>query len=258
MAAGHGPEPAASVTVDVSDGVAGRALGLGLDPDATDGFDPEFDRLAPPPPPAGAFDARIRGTDGGAPTDYYIDVRAYRPGGEFAFRLTYQASVGAGPIVLAWDPAALEGLGTFALASSPGPNPDFSLDMSTSSMLDTSQHPGLSDGAYVVWSDAALVAGEPPPPQLSGVVLRGPFPNPASAGTRLGLDLREPANVAVALFDGRGRRVLGLPVRSIPAGTGHTLPIDGAALPPGVYVYRITARMGTHTEILSGQLTLYK
>ncbi|MDX1531202.1 MAG: choice-of-anchor Q domain-containing protein, partial [Rhodothermales bacterium] len=57
---GGGPAtaPAAALVLTVADGLHARDLLLGLDPEATDAFDPAFDRPSPPAPPAGLFDAR--------------------------------------------------------------------------------------------------------------------------------------------------------------------------------------------------------
>jgi hypothetical protein len=157
--------------------------------------------------------------------------------------------------VLGWDPAALEGLGTFALTSAPGPNPSFSLDMRTASTLDTSQHPDLATGAYVVWSDASAVSVEGGAPLPDGFALRGPFPNPFTQRTRLVLDLPEAAEVSVEVFDVLGRRVLALPAQALAAGAAQPVPVDASALPAGAYLYRLIARTGGTTEVVTGRLT---
>ncbi|MDX1418438.1 MAG: T9SS type A sorting domain-containing protein [Rubricoccaceae bacterium] len=248
-------DPAAAVALTVRDDVHSTELTLGLDPAATDGFDPDFDRLAPPPPPLGSFDARIRGTDGGGPADYYADVRAYESGTEDAFRLAYEPAAGAGPVVLAWDPAALAGLGTFVLASDLGSDPAFSLDMLTASSLDTSAHPELDGGAYVVWSDATLVASEEGPALPGAFALLGSAPNPFRHQTRLTVDLPEVAEVAVEVFDVLGRRVLTLPPQTLAAGAARTLVVVAPTLPAGAYLYRLTARMPSETVTATGRFT---
>ena len=48
-----------SGTVDVTGGDSGYELTFGFNPDATDGFDANFDMYAPPAPPPPAFDAAL-------------------------------------------------------------------------------------------------------------------------------------------------------------------------------------------------------
>ncbi|MCC5935469.1 MAG: hypothetical protein JJU35_14575, partial [Balneolales bacterium] len=57
------PDPGTSdfaTFLSVSDaGSNSITLTIGTAPDATSGFDPQYDQFAPPPGPAGTFDARI-------------------------------------------------------------------------------------------------------------------------------------------------------------------------------------------------------
>jgi len=74
-----------------------------------------------------------------------------------------------------------------------------------------------------------------PAPRLSAA-----FPNPTSQATQLTLTLDTPERIHVAVFDALGRSVR--PVRSQHLGSGaHTLLIESASLPSGVYRIRVTS-----------------
>ncbi|MEM1042188.1 MAG: T9SS type A sorting domain-containing protein [Bacteroidota bacterium] len=249
-------EPAAAFTVTAGDGTRSRALVLGHDPAATDDFDVEFDRLAPPPAPTGAFDARLRGTDDGTPTDYYDDVRRFEVGMDKVFALVYAPAAGSDAIVLSWDPAALDGLGRFTLASDAGSSPDFALDMRTAASVSTADHPELAAGAFVVWSEPAAVDAEGGSVLPEAFALRGTYPNPTAGATSLVLDLPETAEVAVEVFDVLGRRALELSSLELPSGLDHAVDLDTARLPAGAYLYRVTATMPSGTAVGTGRLTI--
>ncbi|NIT55959.1 MAG: hypothetical protein GWN00_06885, partial [Aliifodinibius sp.] len=60
------------VPITVADGVNAQVLAIGTDPQGTAGFDPGLDVLVPPPPPTGAFDARLSWLG----EDYFTDIRS--------------------------------------------------------------------------------------------------------------------------------------------------------------------------------------
>ena len=69
-------------------------------------------------------------------------------------------------------------------------------------------------------------------------------PNPFRDRTAIRVTLPEAAHVRLDVFDVTGRRVATL--ADGPHGAGpHAVPFDGAALAPGVYVYRVQA--GPHS-----------
>ena len=84
------------------------------------------------------------------------------------------------------------------------------------------------------------------------------YPNPFNPTTTLRFDLPAPAEVTVEIFDVVGRRVLVLPMESIPAGRDRTLTVDGARLSSGVYFYRILARTTESLQVGTGKMTLLK
>lgn len=100
-----------SLTLNLSDSQPNSFdLELGTSPDATVGYDPDFDQLAPPAPPDGAFDARLI-VDG---TSYF---KAYQPTNtdETSWRVEFSPRAGYEPMTLSWNPADLPAEGTFML-----------------------------------------------------------------------------------------------------------------------------------------------
>ena len=82
---------------------------LGVDPNATSGYDPGIDSLAPPLPPGG-FDARYRWLG----EDYFTDIRDNELN-EKQFQMYYQKDIACSPIKLFWDKSLLSSLGTFTM-----------------------------------------------------------------------------------------------------------------------------------------------
>ncbi len=86
--------------------------------------------------------------------------------------------------------------------------------------------------------------------------LRGNYPNPFNPATRIVFDLPAAATVRVEVFDLLGRRVLAAPEASFQAGVGQAVEVDARTLASGVYFYRVTAIMGTGTQVEAGRMVL--
>jgi hypothetical protein len=84
--------------------------------------------------------------------------------------------------------------------------------------------------------------------------LQGTFPNPFAESATLAMDLPEDAVVTVRVFDILGRQVSEIS-RSMLAGSGRTLNLDGSALASGTYFYRVEAEMGGETIVRTGRMT---
>ena len=87
--------------------------------------------------------------------------------------------------------------------------------------------------------------------------LEGNYPEPFATNTTLEMDLPEPAELSVEVYDILGRRVLALSERAL-AGEDQSVRIDASSLASGVYLYRVTARMSSRTMIGTGRMTVVR
>ncbi len=90
--------------------------------------------------------------------------------------------------------------------------------------------------------------------RVPSLKLRPIYPSPAGGDPVLGIDLSEPAQVDVAVFDVAGRLVAETAVGELSAGS-HSVPIDirgdkQSAIPSGVYFVRVKALGETATQKL--------
>jgi hypothetical protein len=92
-----------SATIRVSDtGGNSMNLGIGTTAGAKAGFDLNLDQYAPPSPPTGAFDARIR-----TATDDFLKNILPTTVITSEWVIVFAASTGNGPVTLSWDPLEL-------------------------------------------------------------------------------------------------------------------------------------------------------
>ena len=152
------PRPAAAQTpaefevpITVTDGAYTTTLTIGMRDGARSGRD-EYDRAAPPPPPAGAFDARLIGPD----EAYFTDVRPSTTD-SVSYEIVYQASNEAGPITLSWSPNDLIDHGSFVIVDRLETG-TVSVDMTETDQLDTSTE--------AVWRDGLIIRVKPLPTPL--------------------------------------------------------------------------------------------
>ena len=136
-----------SLTLNVADTfVRELDLTIGTAADATRGYDELYDRLAPPPPPDGAFDARIR-------VDNVSYFNAYLPGvssgggtgggANIEWQISFEPSSGYAPATLRWDPVQLPPTGTFYLKDLTG-GAFVSVDLRTQTQV-TVEEPFITD-----------------------------------------------------------------------------------------------------------------
>lgn len=129
-----------SFTMNVSDQNPNDIdLTIGTASDATAGYDEQYDILAPPPPPDGAFDARLV-NDG---SSYFTSFQPTTTD-VTEWEVRFVASTGNDPIVITWNPADLPEDGSFMLTDTFGGS-FVSVDMRSTSSFDasTSALPGI-------------------------------------------------------------------------------------------------------------------
>ncbi len=260
----------------VDDKTFTRGLDIGelVLPEATGGSAPYSYSLAPELPPGLSFDANTR-TLAGVPDSLTPQVRYTYSATDAASRidslqfdiavvvaaLALQDSVADQsyrqgiPIVDLVLPEATGGVPPYTYRLLPAPPADLSFDAATLTLSGTpidvtqptahtftaidaaSGMTSLTFSIEVISTVSSEFAGELP----DEFVLQGNFPNPFTTTTTLVFDLPEPAEVSLEVSNILGRRVLELEAIGLPAGRGKTLKIDGQALPPGAYLYRLVA-----------------
>ncbi|MGA1532836.1 MAG: chitobiase/beta-hexosaminidase C-terminal domain-containing protein, partial [Aquiluna sp.] len=149
-------ELAFSVPFNVSDGTANIDLTVGVDPNGSVDFVSGLDQLAPPAPPDGAFDARIK-VGGISYFIKYLDNTI----AEKTFNFEYSAgNTGTTPITFTWDNSALAGLGTFTVKDTFG-GAVFSEDLTTygGTFVPSQASPLLANGFVLT----ILPSGTQPP-----------------------------------------------------------------------------------------------
>ena len=122
-----------SLVINVTDQAPNDVnLTIGTAPDATAGYDEQYDQYAPPPPPDGAFDARI--AFGG---ESYFSFFQPTTTEMTEWELRFTASTGNDPIVLSWNIDDLPDSGSFMLMDTFGGS-FVSVDMRNVSSFDVS------------------------------------------------------------------------------------------------------------------------
>jgi len=130
------------IPIKVTDGTNNQILTIGVDPNGTDGYDSGLDIFAPPPPPTGAFDARLEWQG----EQYITDIRDNSTEDK-TYVMKYQPATG-GEIILSWDNMALNDLGTFVIVDNIT-GLLFNLDMTTTNSLAISSSQYINNGLRI-------------------------------------------------------------------------------------------------------------
>lgn len=188
----------------VSDGLNSQELAVGVDPNGSSGYDPGLDLFAPPPPPAGAFDARLRILG----EDYLKDVRDNAIT-EKEFFMLYAPQTGRS-LTLYWNAALADSLGSFWMVDNIN-GTFFSLNMAAADSLAVSNYPVLAGGLKI------LLTPNPPLPIFPASGDRSPFPgtwqlyqnfpNPFNSSTNIAYFAPQAGWVDISIFDAAGRRL---------------------------------------------------
>ena len=83
--------------------------------------------------------------------------------------------------------------------------------------------------------------------------VQGNYPNPVRETTQLTFDLPWQARVRVEVIDVIGRHVLSVPESDMMAGWSKSIELNGAALPAGLYLYRVIADSPTERSVQVGR-----
>ncbi|MEM6327042.1 MAG: zinc-dependent metalloprotease [Bacteroidota bacterium] len=105
----------------------------------------------------------------------------------------------------------------------------------------------LNDESFAL---VAPTAGEERP-EAGGVVMAGPWPNPARGTARAQIGVPTTQAVDVSLYDALGRRVRTVFAGALAAADLQVVEIETAGLAPGVYVLRLVGETGAVTRALT-------
>jgi len=224
----------------ISDGNHDQTITIGINPTGTDSFDIGLDILAPPPPPAGAFDTRLTFLD----VDYYKDVRKNTSSLK-EFYLSYLPGSGRS-ITLSWDSSLVSKLGNFVIVDNNTGNL-FYFDMSLGDFLDVSTYPELSDGLKITVAPSILTA-------ISGetskkddlpeeIILSQNYPNPFNGFTKINYSISFANSVKLYIYDINGVLIRKLADEVVGAGE-YSVIWDGQNdfgehTGSGMYIYQI-------------------
>jgi hypothetical protein len=125
------------ITVSDQNGIS-AVLTIGMNPTGTGSV------FAPPPPPSGAFDARLN--FGGEDYTKLILVSSTE---EKIINMKYQASTGGAPIVLTWNSSWVGQLGILVIEDAFG-GAFFSLDMFSANSLNTASNPVIGNQLNII------------------------------------------------------------------------------------------------------------
>ena len=129
---------------------------------------------------------------------------------------------------LTWEPF-VEGL----------PGPPFNQGPTAMTSLEGRLYAAVLDRG--VWRTAMPVVASEPAPTEGDAAALAIYPNPSAGTATVALALAEAADVRITVYDVLGRRVALLHDGPLTAGS-HALALDGAGLPSGIYVVRVTGR----------------
>lgn len=226
------------IPIRVSDGVNEQILKIGIHPECTDGFDEGFDVYAPPPPPAGAFDARLTYNF----EDYFIDIRDNSLN-EKEFFIKYQPE-GERKIVLYWDPDSLLQYGSFTI-SDPFTSEIYNQDMTQIDTLDISTIAILESNAKILVTPiASKIYNKEILNQQNKITLSN-HPNPFNMETVIQYSIPEAGNVNITIYNALGQEVRYL-LNEYRLPGNYSIKWDGTdqagtRLSSGIYIYRVRA-----------------
>jgi len=87
--------------------------------------------------------------------------------------------------------------------------------------------------------------------------LNGSYPNPVRGQATIDMDLPERTDVTIEVYNTLGQRVQTME-RSMSAGAGQTVQIDGSKFASGQYFYRVKANFADKTVRKTGRITVVK
>ncbi len=208
------PVDSSWATLDITS-ADGTSQKLYLSPNALS-QDDKFEFEMPPDSPGRIFDARFHSN---------LQV-AHMYAGPAAFSIEGNET----PLTLSLENLPYNAL---QIQSTDNPNPvQVVLDDASPVTIPAGHH------TFILELKPRSVALESPAWATEAITVHGNHPNPFSAGTELTFELHHATYVHLSLYNALGQQVDALVDATLPAGL-HRIPVDGSALPAGLYFYRI-------------------
>lgn len=192
-----------SVVFSVSDGGNEQELTVGVHPNGQSGFVQGLDQLAPPPPPTGAFDARIIvGNE-----SYFTKLLDNTPG-EKRYEFLYRSASGNAPVQIFWDESDLFSGATFRIEDRFGGEvfSSYLMELDTG-FTPEDLHPILNNGFVLIILYETSTSVQEPIGQPNNFVLHQNYPNPFNPITNIPFELQQAMFVTISVFTLDGRKV---------------------------------------------------
>lgn len=233
-----------SLTFNVSDGTNDIDLTIGIDDNGVTGeYIEGLDQLAPPPPPDGAFDARVISED----VSFFKKFFENNSDTKTILFNYAESNQGTTPITFTWDNTAAAGYATFTISDTFGGAVVNNLDLTTfeGSFVPSEQNAVLADGFLLTIApiNQTSIDTDVLPTEYG---LFQNYPNPFNPSTSISYQLPEMQMVTLEVYNMLGQKVATLVDAPQSAGN-YRVNFDASNLTSGVYLYKLQA--GSFTEI---------
>jgi len=236
-----------AIIITVSDGVNHKELTVGVHPDGQSSFVQGLDQFAPPPPPSGAFDARLI-----VENESYFKKFLEKTPGEKRFEIRYRKESGNESIHIIWEENELFNNAVFRIEDIFGGQfYSGSLTELDESFEPSALHSALAEGLVFIIDYEVTTSLDQSIQRPAAFTLHQNYPNPFNPSTNIAFDLHLDTPVKISVFTLNGRLVQKL-FDGFKNEGQHLLSYDGSNLASGIYLLEI--RTNYHTDSIKMNL----